>query len=75
MTASKRVKFKDLERLARERAYTVRRVGREIFWRRNGREGVHNSTGVASAWEDILLDSSPEKPDDGGTGDNHGEPT
>lgn len=75
MTASKRVKFRDLEQLARERAYTVRRVGREIFWRRNGQDGAHNSTGVASAWEDILLDCSSEKPEDEGTVDNHGEPT
>lgn len=68
MTVSKKPRFADLERIARERAYTLRRVGREIFWWRNGeKEKVFSSSGVASAMEDILLDSSSKKPDDVGT--------
>lgn len=75
MTASKKIRFTDLERLARERAYTLKRVGREIFWWRNGHKNrVQSSIGVASAMEDILLDCSSEKPEDVGTRRTHGEP-
>lgn len=75
MTASKRPRFADLERVARERAYTLKRVGREIFWWRNAdRMKVYSSLGVAAAMEDVLLDSSSKKADDGGTSRTHGDP-
>lgn len=57
-----RTRFNHLERLARERAYTVRRLGREIHWRRNSEPGrFYVSYGVSEALEDILLDCSSEK--------------
>lgn len=55
-------RFSHLERLARERAYTVRRRGREVHWSRNSEPGrFYVSCGVAEAVEDILLDCSSEK--------------
>lgn len=57
-----RRRFVDLERLARERGYTLRRLGRTVFWSRNGDSGrIYSSSGVSSAWEDILLDSSSKE--------------
>lgn len=68
MNASKRPRFADLQRVARERAYTLKRVGREIFWWRNGeRAKVYSSDSVVAAMEDILLDSSSKKADHSGT--------
>lgn len=67
MTASKNIRFQELERIARERAYSLKRIGREIFWWRNGEKGkVYSSIGVAAACEDILLDYSSKKPEDVG---------
>lgn len=58
-----RRRFVDLERLARERGYTLSRNGRIVFWRRNsGCDRIYSSFGVGESWEDILLDCSSKKP-------------
>jgi hypothetical protein len=57
-----RKRFPDLEMLARERGYTLSRSGRTVFWSRNGDSGrIYSSSGVSSAWEDILLDASSKE--------------
>jgi hypothetical protein len=57
-----RRRFVDLERLARERGYTLSRNGRTVFWRRNsGGDRIYSSTGVGDSWEDILLDASSKE--------------
>lgn len=58
----KRPRWEALQTLARERAYTVRREGRQVRWWRNEEpDRVYTSFGVGSAIEDILLDSSSKK--------------
>lgn len=55
-------KFQDVQNLARERGYGVCRLGRAVLWWRNvERAKVYSSSGVSDAWDDIVLDSSPEK--------------
>jgi hypothetical protein len=55
-------KFTEVQNLARERGYGVCRLGRVVLWWRNrGRAKVYSSSGVSDAWDDIVLDSSPEK--------------
>lgn len=62
MDASKKPTFRDLERLARERAYTVRRRGKEISWWRNEDTGrVLVTHGVGSTIQEILMDCSSKK--------------
>ena len=57
-----RRRFVDLERLARERGYTLSRNGRAVFWRRNSGCGrMYSSSGVCESWEDILLDASSKE--------------
>lgn len=60
---STRKRFPDLERLARERGYTLERLGREVLWWRNSNpRTVLSSSGVSAAWDDIILDSSSKEP-------------
>lgn len=55
-------RFPDLQRVARERGYTVERDGYRVFWWRNESPSErHESHGIASASEDIILDHSSKK--------------
>jgi hypothetical protein len=69
-------RFPDLQRLARERGYTVERDGHWIFWWRN-EDPVrrYESHGIASAAEDIILDHSSKKHLGAGTRQTPGERT
>lgn len=68
-------KFKELQELARERGYGVCRLGRTVLWWRNReRAKVYTSSGVSDAWDDIVLDSSSEKPVGEGEKATQGEP-
>jgi hypothetical protein len=70
------IRFARLQELARERGYGVGRLGREVLWWRNGeRARVYTSSGVAEAWDDIVLDHSSEKPIRHGTTTSQGERT
>ena len=60
-------KFSDLEKLARERGYSLRREGRFVVWWRNeDPTRTYHSDGVGEAWDAIILDFSSEKPSVGG---------
>lgn len=51
------MQMKQLETLARERGYTVKRKRRIVTWHRNediSKKGV--SEGISDAYQDILLD-------------------
>jgi hypothetical protein len=70
------IRFVRLQELARERGYGVRRRGREVLWWRNELpDNSYTSSGVAEAWDDIILDHSSEKPLRQGTNNPQGEPT
>ena len=61
-------KFSDLEGLARERGYSLRREGRSVVWWRNEDPSrTYSSDGVGEAWDAIILDFSSEKPVRGGS--------
>ena len=54
--------FAQLQTLARERGYGVRRNNKDVLWWRNEDPGrVFTSSGVGDAWEDIVLDYSSKK--------------
>lgn len=68
-------KFTGLQRIARERGYGVYRLGRTVLWWRNREKSkVYTSSGVSDAWDDIVLDSSSEKPVGEGEKSTQGEP-
>jgi hypothetical protein len=70
------IRFVRLQTLARERGYGVGRRGREVLWWRNeDPDTTYTSSGVAEAWEDIILDHSSEKPHAAGTTNTTGERT
>jgi hypothetical protein len=70
------IRFVRLQTLARERGYGVGRRGREVLWWRNeDPDTTCTSSGVAEAWEDIILDHSSEKPSRHGTPTTQGERT
>lgn len=69
------IRFVRLQELARERGYGVCRLGRSVLWWRNReRARVYTSSGVAEAWDDIVLDHSSEKPHPRGKTNTTGEP-